>query len=385
MSLPANQGAEPRTRTPNRAAGSAVRGATRHLEREASGWLDQALHFDQLKLAELCEDRPLRTSEIHASNDYYGQASVLKRYAGLPDWYPLKVVLEHAPMHHELMWEADGRALLGTHLCCNGEREPVLERLTGKTVIPIGFGYLYAMKLVDEAFGPPRPPQQRRGTLVFPYKSTPRIKTEFDHADYAARLAALPAEMQPVTVCMFWRGYQAGTHLPYQEQGLPVVTAGHAYDKDFFLRLHDICRCFKYAASNGFGSQLFFSVASGCGFFYLSSSPINWQIEKSDRERRDHPRYLEIKERSWRLFEEPRAAITDEQRAFVDLTLGTEFARSRKQLRRLLLAAELRDKFVPCELHVSEERIRRATPFGARLGGRVRTLRRAIKRRLRSP
>ena len=54
--------------------------------------------FHQDQPARLCCDRELSTSEIHESNDFYGQASVLKRYVGYPTSYALKAVLEHAPV-----------------------------------------------------------------------------------------------------------------------------------------------------------------------------------------------------------------------------------------------------------------------------------------------
>ena len=109
----------------------------------------QRLLYNQDQPELLCADRVLRTSEIHKPNDFYGQAAVLKRYTGLPQGYALKGVLEHGPSLRDELWEQDRLAPLPMNLACSEDRANLFRTQTGKPSIPIGFGYLYAIRVVD--------------------------------------------------------------------------------------------------------------------------------------------------------------------------------------------------------------------------------------------
>src|SRR5688572_23176995 len=70
----------------------------------------------------LCRDRRLVTPEIHATNDYYGHAALLKRYASLPPRRPLKTVVEHGPFMDDFLWEQDLRSPFSIILCASERR-----------------------------------------------------------------------------------------------------------------------------------------------------------------------------------------------------------------------------------------------------------------------
>jgi hypothetical protein len=70
-------------------------------------------------------------------------------------------------------------------------------------------------------------------------------------------------------VCIYWRDHLRGTHEPFVAAGLPVVTCGHLRDADFQLRLHDLCRRFRYSCANDLAGSFVLSVLSGCHFFHL--------------------------------------------------------------------------------------------------------------------
>ena len=103
--------------------------------------------FDQGNLGELCADRELRTAEVHKPNDFYGQASVLKWYARIPRCYALKAVLEHGLALRDQVWEVDAAAPLPMNFAASDIRATLLRAKTGKCTVPIGFGFLYAMRL----------------------------------------------------------------------------------------------------------------------------------------------------------------------------------------------------------------------------------------------
>lgn len=281
----------------------------------------------------LCRDRPQRTAETHAPNDYYGQATVLKRYAGLPPDKPFTFVLEHGLRFDRGMGPIDRDALLETVGSPSARRAEILRTLTTKTVVPIGFGYLYAQDLVARELGPDPAPHDRRGTLAFPAHSTHYIRARFDHESYAAELVGLPDDFQPVAICGYWKDILDGSLEPYARRGMPLVTCGHMFDHDFLLRLHDLCRRFRHATGNRIGTSLFAAVASGCRFFYSGPRDVVYDVPHSLRDtttRRDDE-HATVLAHSQELFDRPvpidaagiDAARIAAQEAFVAEHLGT--------------------------------------------------------------
>lgn len=300
--------------------------------------------LNQEDLQSLCSDRPLVTSEIHPPNDCYGQASVLKQYVGLPNNYPLKVILEHGLFLDDWIWDVDRYAKLPIFLSSSVHRSLIQQRETGKPSIPIGFGFLYAMELYKKKYETGSSPIARRGTIVFPSHSTHHIKAVFDFEDYANRLKALPEKFQPITICLYWKDFLHGHHLFYEKTGFKVVTAGHMYEPIFLYRFFDICRQFKYATSNNIGTHLFLSVKSGCSFFYTHSSEIRHEFDATIHIGGFTSMFNQIKDKSIALFTEQKDEINSQQLEFVDKYLGTASFKTPSEIKQLLLEAELRDK-----------------------------------------
>lgn len=301
-------------------------------------------HFDYSDLDTLCADRELVTPELHATNDFYGQASVLKRFAGLDEGNSLKGVVEHGINIDDQMWDHDRDATLSHIFSPSGWRARRHRELSGKVATPIGFGYLYARDLLDRIA---RPVSQRAGTLAFPCHSTHTIHARFDHADYAERLAGLPDWMQPVSVCMYWKNYLMGEAREYVSRGLRVVSAGHMFDRDFMLRLHDLARHHLYATANEMGSHLFLTVASGCRFVFTRSTPVRWEVPADEVANcsTGNPLYEANCRRAWDLFgaEIPgpdESGIPVVQQAFVDEFIGTAHQKSAEKLRATFRRAE---------------------------------------------
>jgi hypothetical protein len=233
------------------------------------------LKYHQWDLDRLCSERPLDWSEYHHMNQFHGNASILMRYAGLPPENPLPFCIEHAiPYDLDEAYEYDLSSGLKTFLAVN-ERSANLYRKAGvPKVHPIGFSHLYALDLYHEIHAN-EPHPERRGTIVFPDKSTLLMETDFDREKFATILANLPDEFQPVVVCIYWKDYVRGTHIPFCDAGLPLVTCGHLLDGDFLLRFHDLCRNFKYSCANDIAGSFTLSILSGCQFFFLNAGSMS--------------------------------------------------------------------------------------------------------------
>jgi len=340
------------------------------------------LCFGQDQLELLCPDRALETAEFHTPNDYYGQASVLKRFAGVDENRCLKAVLEHGVVLDDRMWPYDRDQYLPWILSTSPRRAEQVSAMSGKHAVPIGFGFLYARALVDRTH--PKPNVERAGTIVFPCHSTHTVTADYDHDDYAKRIAALPAEVQPVSVCLYWRNYEFQQHKIYERHGIPVYSAGHMFDSDFMLRFYDLCRRFRYAASNVFGTHFFQAVASGCEFFHLPSEDISWDVPDLEKEgaARGTPlgEYQREIESSSRCGWEKIDAV--KQRDVVDRVLGTGSMLTPSALTETIEQAERADRLAMTRVRVGNALVpappayvRRRLRFVGRIG-------RSIKKRL---
>lgn len=298
--------------------------------------------YDQDRIDELAADRKLETNEIHPANDFYGQASVIKRYCRLPESYQLKSVVEHGVMYTDEMWHYDKEACLASNLAFSHDRAEIQRKDSGKPSIAIGSGFHYAKGIVDRE----QKPVDRMGTIAFPCHSSHTIQYVFDYEDYADKLVSLPSWMQPVYVCMYWKDILSGKHKPYVDRGLPIVTAGHMFDRDFLIRSYDICRRFQYAVGNDIGSYLYNAVSSGCVFFYLHSSLIEIRVPETEVKNVAHGRedYTQLQEYCARLFAAPYESLSPEQEAFINRFVGMDCVKSPEELRAVLKQTEKWDK-----------------------------------------
>jgi hypothetical protein len=231
------------------------------------------LLFHQDDIESLCAWRPIEWAEYAPMNEFHGIAALIKRYAGLPGDRPLSFALEHAvPYDLDAPYTYDLECGLPLFLAAN-EQSAALYRSAGMDARPVGFAALYGFELCRRQ-APSLPEAARRGTLVFPDKSTLLMDTDFPREEFAGRLLALPEEFQPVTVCVYWKDVVRGTHRPFQEAGLPVVSCGHLQDPEFIPRFHDLCRRHRYACANDIAGSFTLSILAGCHFFHLPGGPL---------------------------------------------------------------------------------------------------------------
>ncbi len=285
--------------------------------------------------------------EIRTDNEFYGQAAVLKEYAGLPRTYPLRLVLDHGLIFDGRPGPRAKVTDVKTVLVPSRLRARILRTATENRVVPIGFGFLYA-KALQEARGlMPLEDSRRAGTLVYPYKTRSRYVVGFDHRAFARQLLNLPDELQPVVVCLYYLDYLNGANQAYEAEGVPVVSAGQRHDPDFLPRQYDLCRHFRYAASNFLGTNMFIAVESGCRFFFLDGPELDVRKknpEDTTQNVEEGPVFDATYARARQLFPKPVEAITPEQRKFIVSYFGNDCMRSPGQLRSVLLNAHRRQE-----------------------------------------
>ena len=101
------------------------------------------------KLYEWSKDRPLVTPELHSSNDFYGHATILKKYAQIQPEYQIKAAIEHGPFLPGWAWDVDFKSSLPAMLVYGVHRYPVLKEKINKALFPIGPIIRYAPHFLD--------------------------------------------------------------------------------------------------------------------------------------------------------------------------------------------------------------------------------------------
>jgi hypothetical protein len=225
--------------------------------------------YNQTDIVALSATSKSAAREYHAQNELYGFHDLIKDYAGLPRDRALPFVLEHAITFDDPTgYLPDINSRLPIILSVSEGQASVLRARTQARVEAIGSAFFYMQRVADPLFAQ-SPLPERRGTLVFPDKSTVEKDTDFDRDAFARRLADLPEEFQPVAISMPWRDVQRGAFAAFERAGIMLVTSGHAHDPLFLFRQFDLCRHFKYAAANDISTSFCMSVLGGCRFFFL--------------------------------------------------------------------------------------------------------------------
>ena len=317
--------------------------------------------LDQENLSQLCLDtppRPLNTNEIFNPNAFYGNDVIYKLYAGLPIQYTLKAMLPHGPTiyTHEKIWSAELINNLSEIWCYSNlgmqRYSQALKRLKiHKNIVLCASPFLYLLKLLksDAVM------TKRQGTIFFPSHSTHHIKANADFQALASKLDALAEEYHPITVCIYWKDFNLGHHLPFANRGMKIVSAGHMFDPYFLFRFYHLCSLHQYSCSNEYGTSVLYSIKSGCSYFHLDSNELYCNSLKSLTNPKPLPddpatyiptQVLNLEEQIDRLkyftdlFTVPQPYPTSEQVDFADEILGYEFIKTPGELQDQIMVAE---------------------------------------------
>ena len=287
-------------------------------------------------ITDLARDRRLITRELQVQNAYYGHATVLKTFAGIPQWRPLKVAIEHGVAVVPQVWTVDAKTAMPVFLCASEERARAYSALfPGTEAVAIGPMIEYAAPLGD--------PSPAGGRLVaFPAHSTHHIVARWDPTVFVSQLLHERSRWDEVVVCLYWRDILAGRQQPFEAAGFRCVTAGHMYDSAFLPRLRTIIESAEAVITNEVGSHVLYSV-------YLQR-PV--RIVPQDVDYVAAPEVLErdgATPQHWQgetirtireLFEHDTYTLTQQQADFVGVLTGRSSRRSRTEMKEILTRAE---------------------------------------------
>jgi hypothetical protein len=270
--------------------------------------------------------------EFHQTAEFYGHASILRRYARFPDFLPVPVGVQHG--WHLIPEAADVIENGVTGVWSDRIRKQYMDGYTGASFRAIGAPFLYLLKRLN--FTPP-PPGQRSGTIVFPAHSTHQLHADYDYCRYAEMLQALPERYHPISVCMYYTDLRNNRQIEFEKAGFRILSNGSSRtDPEFLVRMIENMKYHRYAMANQMTTALLYAVRLGLRAYYFGPQ---YTVTNSGNEFWEKHNINETERRSererMRYFQFPDAD-GDEQRAFAETELGERHLMSRAGMTYLL-------------------------------------------------
>lgn len=295
------------------------------------------------KLAQT-EETKLITSEIHKSNDYYGHASILKKYAGLPNESPLKAIIEHGVTLNNFVSDNDTQSDLSTMLCFSDQRRAYLQTKVDKKIIAIGplilysDSYLSNNELISEC------KRLGKNLLVFPFHSTHHIHFDYDLNKFLNILDQLGKDFDTIRICMYWKDIIRGMAEKYYARGYECVTAGHMYDPLFLSRLRSIIETSSATASisTGIGTSLGYCISLNKPHILINAKDFN--VKRTDLAQFKYPspehRKHKLLNQFFKTYSLLNDQITPQQHDLAEKYFGINCIKTPFELKSLLYGAE---------------------------------------------
>lgn len=202
----------------------------------------------------------LATPELHKSNDWYGHATVLKKYAGISNDYSTKAAIEHGPFFGDFIWPQDLNNSLPAIITFSKKRAESLRRKTGRKTFAIGPYIHYANHYLSKKQLAKEKKRLGKNLLVFPVHATSNAPTDFDIETFCQEIKRVGKNFESIRVCLYWKDVLHGNDKIYKKYGFETITAGHIFNPNFLPRLKSIIEVSSATMSNAVGTHLGYSV-----------------------------------------------------------------------------------------------------------------------------
>ncbi len=234
-----------------------------HCTRTGVGVIDLATALeDQRDLVRLCTvPQESRVADLKTFNDFYGFATILKRFARYPEAEPVKAIIPHGVYYEtDTMLDMELASQYRAVLNYPAFRADAWAAQEGRVVIPAASPFVYALSLFREAY-----PEtvEGYGTLFIPAHTVQIMSTSANWSQVADELLALPDEYQPVTVIMYFHDYLKGLHTQFEQRGMRIVSAGHNVDPEFMFRWLHLLSQHRFVMSNDIGGGVLYAAKAG--------------------------------------------------------------------------------------------------------------------------
>lgn len=289
------------------------------------------------------------TNEIQPVNDWYGHATTLKKFLGLPKTYQFKFIIEHGTYFSDQVADVELESDLPSFVTYSPYRAQVLKRYR-KYTFAIGPFIHYASHYLTKGQLKNEKKRIGRTILFFPSHSLIGLKNEYDMEWSYQKIKSISKDFDTIRVCIYWRDVLLGRHKFYQEKGLECVTAGHILDPMFLPRLKSIIYTADLTISNDASSPLSYCIYMNKPhiIFYQRPKMIGRQYFKKIMSDywKSTPYKQVVKE-----FSKINFFITKEQRELMNYYCGTNSIKNKAELKKIIQETEQNMvKYAPVKL-----------------------------------
>lgn len=288
--------------------------------------------------------------------EVYGFGRYIREYGYYPKWLPLCIYTDHSPGNRDSPSPHELTSSAPVQVYHAAPRVRQWKGISKKPCYCLYSPYVYfrTSRAIEKSGG-------ATGTIAFPAHTTDAIDDTSNIHVYIDQLRKLPAEYQPVSVCLHATDVKKGLHREFIRNGFAVYTAGDPFSDKFVERFYSIIRNFKYSTSNLGGSYLYYCVEMGIPFFLYGQGPRYINRADPNVETGEYTSYLHQRtyQELVRLFSGIGTSITDEQREFVYSGLGLDEGLGRTRLAAVLYYALFRWVFRWRNVSYLTERVRR--------------------------
>ncbi len=305
-------------------------------------------HFDLSSVQKLSEPPYyFKTSELFYFNDFYGINHILKKYAGLPDDYQFKCVIQHSVSFYDLKTDQEFDQNLPVILTTSDYSKSLYEKYAGnKKIYPISTHILYADDFYNEKKFLSEKKKLGKNLLFFPVHTACWVDVSSDTDWLIEEILKIKNEydFDSVTICVYWLDVLKGLHKKFDRPDLNfnVVTAGHMLDPMFLVRLKTIIKLSDLCMSNSLGSYLFYAISLNRPFYLLKDNSISTRVLSSSEDKFYSDKFWELFNKkpevieTYQLFNKVTMELTQEQLKFRDKYCDLKSFRSPQEFKEII-------------------------------------------------
>lgn len=204
-------------------------------------------------------ETPMITSELQQSNDFYGDAYILKKYAGIPTSYPLKAVVEHGPSFQSSHWLPELKAPFPAFITSSSDSSKYIYQLTQKLPLTIGPIIAYAKPYLSRKKSTELKKKLGKNLLVFIPHATHSCSVEIKNNYVITEIEKEAKNYDSVTISIYWREITSELVKYYSSHGYHCVTCGHMFDNHFLNRQRTILELCDSVLSFGMISAIYYA------------------------------------------------------------------------------------------------------------------------------
>lgn len=278
------------------------------------------------------------TNEIHPPNDWYGHATNLKKFIGLPKENIFKFIMEHGVYFSDQVDKLDIEADLPTIITYSTYRLKILKKYR-EHIFAIGPFIHYAKSFLNDTQIEKERQKNGKSLLFFPAHSTPIIGINYDEKNLCRQIKKIGKGFDKIRICVYWKDVLLGKHLYYLDQGFECVTAGHMLDPNFLPRLKSLILISDLTASNIISSQAGFCIYLNKPHILLKNkfdikTSQYWKARLKDIF--SSAGYVEMTQEFFKL----NYKITKKQKELVKKYWGTDNVKTKDQLLKIVRQSE---------------------------------------------